>query len=206
MCSKRAAGVIPRGFCIVPYFALREVLDYVNNLRANALLRLCGLRAYVRRAAHMGMAVKRMVLGGLFGEHVKARAAQLAAFKGRKQCVLVHVVAAAGVYNYCAVLHLGDGIGVYQGLAVYAFYNAGIQIFDVKDPAKPTIAGYFVPRFPTEKELPSYTFGNSTFAVYTEYDRNIIWAFSVNGVYALSSPLLGKPNLGAPKKIWPERR
>ena len=27
-----------------------------------------------------------------------------------------------------------------------------------------------------------------------------------NGVYALSSPLLGKPNLGAPKKIWPERR
>ena len=77
MCSKRAAGVIPRGFCIVPYFALREVLDYVNNLRAYALLRLCGLRAYVRRAAHMGMAVKRMVLGGLFGEHVEARAAQL---------------------------------------------------------------------------------------------------------------------------------
>ena len=93
-----------------------------------------------------------------------------------------------------------------QGLAIYAFYNAGIQIFDVKDPAKPTIAGYFVPRFPTDKELPSYTFGNSTFAVYTEYDRNIIWAFSVNGVYALSSPLLGKPNLGAPKTIWPERR
>ena len=93
-----------------------------------------------------------------------------------------------------------------QGLAIYAFYNAGIQIFDVMDPAKPTIAGYFVPRFPTDKELPSYTFGNSTFAVYTEYDRNIIWAFSVNGVYALSSPLLGKPNLGAPKTIWPERR
>ncbi|WP_411340517.1 hypothetical protein V6U71_00660 [Sphingopyxis sp. J-6] len=93
-----------------------------------------------------------------------------------------------------------------QGLAIYAFYNAGIQIFDVKDPAKPAIAGYFVPRFPTTKELPDYTFGNSTFAVYTEYDRNIIWAFSVNGVYALSSPLLGKPNLGAPKAIWPERR
>ena len=93
-----------------------------------------------------------------------------------------------------------------QGLAIYAFYNAGIQIFDVKDPAKPAIAGYFVPRFPTDKELPGYTFGNSTFAVYTEYDRNIIWAFSVNGVYALSSPLLGKPNLGAPKAIWPERR
>jgi hypothetical protein len=92
-----------------------------------------------------------------------------------------------------------------QGLAIYAFYNAGIQIFDVKDPAKPTIAGYFVPRFPTEDELPSYTFGNTTFAVYTEYDRNIIWAFSVNGIYALSSPLLGKARLAAPKKIWPPR-
>ena len=93
-----------------------------------------------------------------------------------------------------------------QGLAIYAFYDAGIQIFDVKDPAKPTIAGYYVPRFANESELPGYAIGNSTFAVYTEYDRNIIWAFSVNGVYALSSPLLGKPNLGPAKKIWPERR
>ena len=93
-----------------------------------------------------------------------------------------------------------------QGLAIYAFYTAGIQIFDVKDPANPTIAGYFVPRFPTDAELPDYAKENSTFAVFTEYDRKIIWAFSVNGVYALSSPLLGKPNLGAPKAVWPERR
>lgn len=93
-----------------------------------------------------------------------------------------------------------------QGIVPYAFYNAGIQLFDVKDPAKPKIAGYFVPRFPTEKELPEYTFGNSTFAVFTEYDRNIIWAFTVNGVYALSTPLLGKPRLSAPRKPWPERQ
>jgi hypothetical protein len=93
-----------------------------------------------------------------------------------------------------------------QGLAIYAFYAAGIQIFDVKDPANPTIAGYFVPRFPTDAELPDYAKENSTFAVFTEYDRKIIWAFSVNGVYALSSPLLGKPNLGAPKMVWPERK
>lgn len=93
-----------------------------------------------------------------------------------------------------------------QGIVPYAFYNAGIQVFDVKDPTNPKIAGYFVPRFPTEKELPEYTFGNSTFAVFTEYDRNIIWAFSVNGVYALSTPLLGKPLFKAPKKPWPERR
>lgn len=93
-----------------------------------------------------------------------------------------------------------------QGLAIYAFYNAGIQIFDVMDPANPSIAGYFVPRFPTDDELPEYAKENSTFAVFTEYDRNIIWAFSVNGVYALSSPLLGKPLFTAPTKLWPERR
>ena len=93
-----------------------------------------------------------------------------------------------------------------QGIVPYAFYTAGIQLFDVKDPANPKIAGYFVPRFPTKDELPEYAFGNTTFAVYTEYDRNIIWAFSVNGVYALSSPLLGKPQFDAPKHIWPERK
>lgn len=92
-----------------------------------------------------------------------------------------------------------------DGLAIYAFYNAGIQIFDVKDPAKPQIAGYYVPRFPTREELPDYATGNSTFAVFTEYDRNIIWAFTVNGVYALSSPLLGKPLPGPSSTIWPER-
>lgn len=93
-----------------------------------------------------------------------------------------------------------------QGIVPYAFYNAGIQIFDVSDPAQPTIAGYFVPRFANKTEVPEYTFGNSTFAVFTEYDRNIIWAFSVNGVYALSTPLLGEPKFTAPDKPWPERR
>jgi hypothetical protein len=92
-----------------------------------------------------------------------------------------------------------------QGIVPYAFYNAGIQIFDVSNPARPKIAGYFVPRFPTEQELPEYTFGNSTFAVFTEYDRNIVWAFTVNGIYALSTPLLGKPVLGPAKRPWPER-
>jgi hypothetical protein len=92
-----------------------------------------------------------------------------------------------------------------QGLVIYAYYNAGIQIFDVSNPAEPKIAGYFVPRFPTTAELPEYTFENTTFAVFTEYDRNIIWAFTTNGVYALESPLLGKPKFGPAEKIWPPR-
>lgn len=95
--------------------------------------------------------------------------------------------------------------GSKDGFLPYAFYNAGLQIFDVQDPANPTIAGYFVPRFPTEAEMPSYTFDNAAFAMFTEYDRNIIWLATVGGVYALSSPLLGEPKSGAPEKVWPLR-
>ncbi len=92
-----------------------------------------------------------------------------------------------------------------DGIVPYAFYNAGLQIFDVKDPAQPKITGYFVPRFPTTSEMPDYTFDNASFAVFTEYDRNIIWLFSVNGVHALKTPLLGEPKLGMRDKVWPPR-
>jgi hypothetical protein len=41
------------------------------------------------------------------------------------------------------------------GVVPYAFYNAGVQIFDVSDSSAPTIAAYFVPRFDTER-VPEY--------------------------------------------------
>ncbi|MBT1157414.1 hypothetical protein J1C56_17625 [Aminobacter anthyllidis] len=93
----------------------------------------------------------------------------------------------------------------HDGIVPYAFYNAGLQIFDVKDPAQPKISGYFVPRFPTTSEMPDYTFDNASFAVFTEYDRNIIWLFSVNGVHALKTPLLGEPRMGMSDQLWPPR-
>lgn len=92
-----------------------------------------------------------------------------------------------------------------DGIVPYAFYNAGLQIFDVKDPARPKISGYFVPRSPTTAEMPDYTFDNASFAVFTEYDRNIIWLFSVGGVHALKTPLLGEPKMGMSDQVWPPR-
>ncbi|NBN79319.1 hypothetical protein GWI72_13665 [Microvirga tunisiensis] len=92
-----------------------------------------------------------------------------------------------------------------DGLVAYAFYNAGLQLFDVSNPLEPKIAGYYVPRFPTEAEMPEYTFENGSFAAFVEYDRNIIWLFSVNGVHALSSSLLGGPKSGLPGELWPPR-
>lgn len=92
-----------------------------------------------------------------------------------------------------------------DGVVPYAFYTAGLPIFDVTDPTKPTIGAHFVPRFPTTEEMPDWTFNNSNFAVFTEYDRNIIWLFSAHGVYALSTPMLGEPVIGPSATIWPSR-
>ncbi|MFN8059871.1 MAG: hypothetical protein U0Q12_11990 [Vicinamibacterales bacterium] len=85
-----------------------------------------------------------------------------------------------------------------NGLLIYGFYNAGLQIFDVSNPKAPRIAAYFVPKA-YGKDTPDYGYGNQTHGAYVEWDRNIIWAFTNHGIYALSSPkLLGKPNLGPP--------
>lgn len=92
-----------------------------------------------------------------------------------------------------------------QGIIPYGFYNAGVQLFDVKDPLHAKIAGYFVPRLANGKDLPEAEQGKGVHSIYTEYDRNIIWAFAGNGAYALSSPLLGKPLLKEPAKPWPPR-
>lgn len=92
-----------------------------------------------------------------------------------------------------------------DGIVAYAFYNGGVQIFDVKDPTRPVIAGYFVPRFPTEAETGGQSQGNLAYGVFAEYDRNILWVFTNHGFYALSSPLLGKPSFKAPAKPWPPR-
>ncbi len=91
-----------------------------------------------------------------------------------------------------------------DGVLPFAFYNAGVQIFDVSDAASPSIAGYFVPPFAPDA-VPDYVQGNATYGIYVEYDRNIIWAFTSHGMYALSSPLLGEPLFEMPSTPWPRR-
>ena len=90
------------------------------------------------------------------------------------------------------------------GIVPYAFYNAGVQIFDVSDPSDPTIAAYFVPRFDTER-VPDYARGNLAHGIYVEYDRNLIWLFTNHGMYVLSTPVLGEPSFEAPGQPWPRR-
>ncbi|GAA3130438.1 hypothetical protein [Streptosporangium carneum] len=86
------------------------------------------------------------------------------------------------------------------GLLPYAFYNAGVQFFDTRDPKHPKIAAQFVPTG-FDKDVPDYALGNQTHGTYVEWDRKIVWVFTNDGVYALSSKkLLGAPNLGKPAK------
>jgi hypothetical protein len=86
----------------------------------------------------------------------------------------------------------------------YAFYNAGVQIFDVSDLSDPKITAYFVPKF-DPNAVPSYALGNLSHGVYMEYDRNLIWLFTNHGFYCLSTPALGRPDFGPPKTPWPKR-
>lgn len=93
-----------------------------------------------------------------------------------------------------------------QGVVAYAFYNAGVQLFDVEDPLNPKIAAYYVPRYPKKEEMVEYMFGNLVYGIYVEYDRNIVWMISNHGIYALSSPALGAPIFGMPDEAWPPRK
>ena len=78
-------------------------------------------------------------------------------------------------------------------------------MFDVNDPTNVEIAGYYVPRFPTKEEIPECYNGNIGYGIYVEYVRNIVWLFSNNAIYALTSPVLGEPIFGMPEEPWPPR-
>ncbi|MCR8644034.1 copper amine oxidase N-terminal domain-containing protein [Paenibacillus sp. N1-5-1-14] len=86
----------------------------------------------------------------------------------------------------------------------YSFYNAGMQMFDLTTPDKPTIAAYFVPKMAgelTDDEGNKYFNDQSdpVHGIFVEWDRNLIWVFSGHGMYVVSSPLLGEPVKGMPQ-------
>lgn len=86
----------------------------------------------------------------------------------------------------------------------YSYYNAGMQMFDLKDPAKPVIAGYFVPKMIGEQKTTDgqtqsiRALPNPVHSIFVEWDRNLVWVFSNHGMYVLSSELLGRPVVGLP--------
>jgi len=83
-------------------------------------------------------------------------------------------------------------------IAIYPYFNAGVQVFDISDAANPKIVGYYVPPLGGKfGDLNSYN--SPVESIHVEWDRKLIWAFTTNGIYLLSTPALGKPQLGAMK-------
>ncbi len=81
------------------------------------------------------------------------------------------------------------------GVIPYAFYAAGLQIFDVRDPENPQVGAYFVPPIglKDDDDLAAPVHG-----IFVEWDRNVIWLFANHGIYAVSTPLLGEVVTGIP--------
>jgi hypothetical protein len=76
----------------------------------------------------------------------------------------------------------------------YTFFNAGLQFYDIKDPAKPQNSGYFIP--PQAGGLDDYlSYPRDTDNVFIEWDRKLMWVGTGTGIYLVTSPLLGEPVL-----------
>ena len=90
----------------------------------------------------------------------------------------------------------------HQAFTAYAYFNAGLQLFDVSDPRAPKNTGYFIP--PQAGDLDDYlSYPRDTDAVFVEWDRRIMWVGTGTGIYLVASPLLGRPELKPmPVREW----
>jgi hypothetical protein len=73
-----------------------------------------------------------------------------------------------------------------------AWFNAGLRVFDLSNPAAPQEVAWFVP--PHDGDINKYEtwWRGTTENVFVEFDRNLIWIGTHEGTYCLSCPALGK--------------
>jgi hypothetical protein len=81
-----------------------------------------------------------------------------------------------------------------------SWFNAGLRVFDLSNPAAPKEVAWFVP--PRDGDINKYEtwWRGTTENVFVEFDRNLIWIGTHEGTYCLSSPAMGKP-VTEPTKI-----
>ena len=84
----------------------------------------------------------------------------------------------------------------------YTFFDAGLQLFDIRTPSRPRNIGWFIP--PQAGDLDDYlSYPRDTDAVFIEWDRKLMWVGTGTGLYLVTSPSLGEPVLEAmPVKEW----
>ena len=85
-------------------------------------------------------------------------------------------------------------------IVALSYFNAGLRIYDISNPTQPKEVAYFLPpRDGKIEDFASWRRGTSEI-VFIEWDRNLIWWSTHEGVYCLSTPALGKPVL-EPTKV-----
>ena len=90
----------------------------------------------------------------------------------------------------------------HPNFTAYSFFNAGLQLYDITDPAQPQSAGYFIPPQPGHLD-DDLSYPRDTDAVFVEWDRRLMWVGTGSGLYLVTSPALGKPVLTAmPVAEW----
>ncbi len=67
-------------------------------------------------------------------------------------------------------------------------------MFDITDPANAKIAAYFGPRMDGDLSVRS-SYASPMENVFIEWDRKLIWGIGNTGIYLLSTPALGEPEL-----------
>lgn len=80
------------------------------------------------------------------------------------------------------------------------YFVAGLRIYDISDPANPREVAWFVPSRDGDIQKWSTWFRGTGENVFVEWDRNLIWFATHEGLYCLSTPFLGEPIL-EPRKV-----
>ena len=80
------------------------------------------------------------------------------------------------------------------------YFNAGIRIYDISEPTAPREVAYFLPPRAGDMEDFSTWRRGTTEGVFVEWDRNLVWVTTHEGLYCLSTPSLGEPVL-EPRKV-----
>jgi hypothetical protein len=87
-----------------------------------------------------------------------------------------------------------------NSFVAFTYFNAGVRIYDIRNPQEPQEVAYFVPPRDGEmNDFESWRRGTSEM-IFVEWDRNLIWLSTHEGLYCLSTPSLGKPVL-EPRKV-----
>lgn len=93
--------------------------------------------------------------------------------------------------------HFSSPGTVDDNIVVMPFNTAGVQVFDISDPANAKIVAYFVPQMNDELNHPE-THKTPLECLAVEWDRKLIWGVANSGLYLLSTPALGEPDFSPP--------